>query len=63
MNREECLALAREVLDAIALEQIEESHYQLHFQELPPISSGEPFRQVHLIYDKRDQTYKGFLPF
>ena len=46
---------AREVLDAIDNEQIDESNYELHCGEI-----GDPLRQVTVVYDKRDQTVKGF---
>ena len=46
---------AREVLDAIDNDQIDESNYELHCGEI-----GDPLRQVTVVYDKRDQTVKGF---
>ena len=46
---------AREVLDAIGNDQIDESNYELHCGEI-----GDPLRQVTVVYDKRDQTVKGF---
>ena len=43
------------MLDAIDNDQIDESNYELHCGEI-----GDPLRQVTVVYDKRDQTVKGF---
>ena len=54
-NTVEYLEFAREVLDAIDNDQIDESNYELHCGEI-----GDPLRQVTVVYDKHDQTFKGF---
>ena len=57
----EYLGVVREVLDAIANDQIDESNYELILiGEIPGAKPGDPLRQVTVVYDKRDQTCKGF---
>lgn len=52
---------AREALDAMAAEDT--SNYNFPIVEIPGLKQGDPIRQVVLIYDKRDQSYKGFCPY
>ncbi len=54
------LDFAQEALDAIAAKDT--SNYDFLEGEIPGLEEGGPLRQVIVVYDKRDQSYKGFIP-
>jgi len=46
-------------LDAIIAK--DDSNYDFLEEEIPGFEEGDPLRQIIVVYDKRDQSYKGFI--